>query len=421
MFFVLVAFFQALGLTLITEPLNRFLIQIFDYLPRLIGPAILLLIAWVVASSLRFLVRRLLSAARVDERLGEQVGADEESAVSLSDSLAEAVYWLVLLLFLPAVLGGLGLDGLLQPVQNLVDSLVGFLPNLIAAAVILGVGWLVAKIVQRILSSLLAAIGIDRFSERVGLAGALGRPLSEIVGLIVYVLILIPVLISALDTLQLVSITQPASQMLRTILDAIPALFGALLVLGIAYLISRVVAGLITNLLTGIGFNSLLGRLGLASESDESRRTPAEIVGYLIQVMILLFAAIEAANMLGFSFLAELYAQFLVFGSKIVLGLIILAVGLFLANLAATALRSSGSASSSLLATLARISILVLAAAIALREMGLANEIINLAFGLLLGAVAVAAAIAFGLGGRDAAARQLEEWKGSGQAEPPRD
>ena len=346
MFFVLVAFFQALGLTLITEPLNRFLIQIFDYLPRLIGPAILLLIAWVVARSLRFLVRRLLGAARVDERLGEQVGAEEESAVSLSDSLAEAVYWLVLLLFLPAVLGGLGLDGLLQPVQNLVDSLVGFLPNLIAAAVILGVGWLVAKIVQRILSSLLAAIGIDRFSERVGLAGALARPLSEIVGLIVYVLILIPVLISALDTLQLVSITQPASQMLRTILDAIPALFGALLVLGIAYLISRVVAGLITNLLTGIGFNSLLGRLGLAAESDESRRTPAEIVGYLIQVMILLFAAIEAANMLGFSFLAELYAQFLVFGSKIVLGLIILAVGLFLANLAATALRSGSGADS---------------------------------------------------------------------------
>jgi hypothetical protein len=58
----------------------------------------------------------------------------------------------------------------------------------------------------------------------------------------------------------------------------------------------------------------------------------------------------------------------------------------------------------------ARIAILVLAGSIAIRYMGLANEIVNLAFGLTLGAVAVAVAIAFGIGGRNVAARKLEEW-----------
>ena len=71
-------------------------------------------------------------------------------------------------------------------------------------------------------------------------------------------------------------------------------------------------------------------------------------------------------------------------------------------------MRSSGATQSNLLALTARISIIVLAGAMALRQMGLANEIINLVFGLLLGAVA--AALAFGLGGRDVAGRTIEDW-----------
>jgi hypothetical protein len=72
--------------------------------------------------------------------------------------------------------------------------------------------------------------------------------------------------------------------------------------------------------------------------------------------------------------------------------------------------QASGVAQAGLLAMAARVSSLVLAGAMALRQMGLANEIINLAFGLLLGAIAVAVALAFGLGGRELAARELEGW-----------
>jgi hypothetical protein len=92
------------------------------------------------------------------------------------------------------------------------------------------------------------------------------------------------------------------------------------------------------------------------------------------------------------------------------LGLIIFAVGLYLANLAVEVIRSSGTRNAELLSMAARVAILVMAGAMALRQMGLANEIVNLAFGLVLGAIAVAAAIAFGWGGRDLAGRQLERW-----------
>jgi hypothetical protein len=413
MLFVLIAFFQALGLTLITQPLNRLLTQLFEFAPQLLGAGLLLLLAWIVASGLRLLISRGLRAVKLDERLGGEAGFEEEG-VPLTKSLADAVYWLVFLLFLPAVLSTLNLQGLLEPVQGLVNEVLAFLPNLLAAGLILLVGWFAGRIVQRIVSNLLAAIGVDNLSQRVGLTSVLGtQRLSALLGLVVYVLILIPVLIAALNALALEAVTQPASNMLNAILGAFPDIFAAALVLIIAYVVGRVVAGLITNLLTGVGFNSILARLGLGGEPATGERTPSEIVGYLVLVAIMFFAAIEASRLLGFVLLADLVAQFIEFAAQVILGLIIFAVGLYLSDLAAKTVEASKAAQAGMLAIATRISILVLAGAMALRQMGLANEIINLAFGLLLGAVAVAAALAFGLGGRDIAARQLEKWQGA--------
>jgi hypothetical protein len=420
MIFVLIAFFQALGLTLITEPLNQLLIQVFQYAPRLLGAGLLLLVAWIVASVLKFALSRVLTAAKIDERLGSEAGLEEEERVPLAQTLGNAVYWLVFLLFLPAVLSALELEGLLQPVQGMINQILGFLPNIFAAGLILAVGWFVARIVQQIVTNLLAAIGADRLSERVGLAPVLGeRRLSGLLGLVVYILILIPVLIAALNALALEAITQPASNMLNAILEAIPAIFAAILVVVIAYVVGRVVAGLIANLLAGVGFNAILARLGLGKEPAEGERTPSEIVGYLVLVAIMLFAAIEASRLLGFVLLADLVTEFTAFAGQVVLGLIIFTIGLYLANLAANTVQASGAAQAGWLAMTARVSILVLAGAMALRQMGLANEIINLAFGLLLGAIAVAVALAFGLGGREIAAREVEGWLQSLKSEEP--
>ena len=411
MLFVLIAFFQALGLTLITEPLNQLLVQVFEFAPRLLGAGLLVLIAWIVACGLKLIVSRVLSIAKLDERLGSQAGLEEEEHIFLTQTLANAVYWLVLLLFLPAVLDALALQGLLEPVQGMINKILGFLPNIFAAGLILVIGWFAARIVQRIVTNLLAAVGTDRLSEQVGLATVLGKQrLSGFLGLVVYVLILIPVLIAALNSLALEAITQPASNMLDTILGALPAVFAAGLLVAIAYVVGRVVAGLIANLLSGAGFDAVLTRMGLGKEPAEGERTPSEIVGYLVLVVIMLFASIEAFRLLGFESVADLVTQFTAFASQVILGLIIFAIGLYLANLAAKTVQASGAAQAGLLAMAARVSVLALAGAMGLRQMGLANEIINVAFGLLLGAIAVAVALAFGLGGRELAARELEEW-----------
>lgn len=425
MLIVLAAFFQTLRLTQITDPLNRLLTQIFAYAPRLVGALILLLIAWVVARILRSLVAGALRAARIDQRLGEAQGQTSTAAPSvpgtaasaaarpapLSQTLAEVVYWLVFLLFLPAILSALQLPGILQPVQSMVDKLLAFLPNLVAAALILLIGWFVARLVQRIVSGLLAGVGVDRLAERVGLHQSLGgQGLSGVLGLVVFIFILIPAIIASLNALQLQSLSVPASTMLTTILGAIPNVFTAVVVLAIAYVVGRLVAGVVTSLLAGLGFDAVLERLGLRSQPAAGQRTPSELAGMLTLVAVMLFAAIEATDVLGFVLLSQLVADFTVLFGHILLGVIVFGVGLYFANLAARAIQQSGAPQAGVLALAARVAILVLVGAIALRQMGLANEIINLAFGLLLGAIAVAVAIAFGIGGREIAGRELQSW-----------
>jgi hypothetical protein len=352
----------------------------------------------------------VLRAAKVDERLGDKVGLGEERA-SVTQTIANGAYWLVFVMVLPAVLNALALEGLLEPVQGMINKMLEFLPNILAAGLIAVIGWFVARLVQRIVTNVLVAIGADRLSERVGLARGLGeRRLSDLLGVVVYVLILIPVLIAALDALALDAITRPAAEMLDAILTALPSIFAACLVLVIAYVVGRVVSGLVVGLLAGAGFDTVLVRLGLGKEPAEGKRTPSQTVGYLVLVALMLFASIEALGLLGFESLASLVTQFTAFAGRVILGLIIFGLGLYISNLAATAVRASRAAQAGLLALAARAAILVLAGAMALREMGLANEIINLAFGLLLGAIAVAVALAFGLGGREAAARQLGGW-----------
>ena len=136
--------------------------------------------------------------------------------------------------------------------------------------------------------------------------------------------------------------------------------------------------------------------------------TGSQLVGHLVVVAVMLFAAVEALRLLAFEQLAVLVSSFVVFFFNVLLGIVIFGLGVYLANLAARAIRSSGQ--SGLLVTVARVAILVLAAAMALRQMNVAEDIINMAFGLVLGAAAVASAIAFGMGGRDLARQELERW-----------
>ena len=411
MLLVLVAFFHALKLPVLSDPLNLVVTSIIGYLPRVLAAGLLVLAAWVVATVCKRVIAGAAHGFKLDEKLGTAVGGEENVKTSLSQTLSEAVYWLIFLFFLPAILGALDIKSLLDPIMVMFNKFFGYLPQIIGAGMILLVGWLVARIVQRLVASLLASAGTDTASEKWGLAKSLGKlKLSGLIALVVYYLMLLPVVISALDALQLNAITAPASAMLAKITNMLPSLFGAVLVVGIAWVVGRLLAGIVSNVLAGVGFNNVLVKLGLSKQGREGEYSPSALAGKLVLIVVLLFASIEAANLLGFSMLAGLTKDFVTWGGHVLLGLVIFGFGLLLANWVAGVVRASDSPQAPLLSLAARVTILLLAGAMALRQMELANDIVNLAFGLVIGAVAVAVALAFGLGGRDTAARLLNDW-----------
>lgn len=436
--FTVLAVLQSLQLTAATAPVQELLSSIFGYIPRLIAAGLILLVAWVIALAVRKGTYVLLSKWDVDRRFGGAEGPTGEVTTaepreaemreaetrepaaaregrrevpSVARTISETAYWLILLLFVPAILGTLQLEGLLRPVEDMTRDVLGFLPNLASAAIILGVGWFVAKIVMRLVTNVLAGLGLDRLGARVGIDRALGkRSLSALIGIIVQILILIPVAIGALQALRIESVTRPASAMLETFFGALPLIFAAVLVLGIAYVVGRLVHGLVRSLLSSLRFDQVLPRLGISSRAI-GNRTPSDVVGVIAMVAVIYFAAMEAARLLGFDSVARFMGDVAELGGRVLLGLVIFAVGLYLANLAARAIQRSKARQADVLAMVSRAAILVLAGAMALRQMGLANEIIELAFGIAFGAVAIAAAIAFGLGGREAAGRAIENWR----------
>jgi hypothetical protein len=407
-----VAVFYVLNLLVVANSLNIILEGIMAVIPNLLGAAVLAVLAWVVATFLRFIVSKGLGLFKFDDKMADQVGLREDGRPPLGDTLGTIVYWFVWLLFLPAILDVLELEGLLEPVNQMVAVFLVYLPNIVGAALIILFGWAIAQIVRKITVSFLSAIGTDTLGERVGIKPDVtgGMSLSQIIGLIVYILILIPVIVAGLQALQIEAISAPATLMLASFFDAIPAIIGAVLIIGVSYFVARLLANLVTTLLTSIGFNKVLSYIGLGGEPEDTKYTPSQLVGYLTLVAIMLFATVEAARMLGFEAVGVLVAQFTAFFFQVILALIVMGLGLFAANLAYRVVVSTAGKNAHMLGQLARVVIIIFAGAIALYTLGIAEDIVNLAFGLVLLAVAVAFGLAFGLGGRDVAGRELENW-----------
>ncbi len=380
----------------IVGPLTR---QFGSLIGGIISAVLLLILAWIVAAILRWLVTRLLTAMNADQRL---------RAPGLTKTLGTAVFWLTWLVFLPAILAALGVSAILEPLTAMVNTFLAYVPLAIGAIIILVIGVFIARILRQIVTGLLEALGANRIGGRFGFTR-----LAELVGTIVYILVLIPTIIAALQALKLNSITDPLTAMLTTFLSAVPGIIGAVVLLVVAYYIGRVVAEVLTDLLSGLGFDNLFVWLGLSRSPAQGGARPSSIVGNLALIFIIYTAALQAAYLMNWTALGELLSRFLGLAVQVIMGLIVIGFGLWLGNLLAGVVRSTNLAQRNFLALLTQAAVFILFGAMGLTQMGLGDQIVVLAFSLTLGAVAVAAALAFGLGGRGWAARVLDDVRSS--------
>jgi len=391
---------NALNLTSVSGPFSNMIQQFLLFIPQLLAAAAVAFIGWIFANLVKVGLKKLLDRTQLDEKLSEDVGVSP-----ISQNISEIVYWLILLLFLPIVLSILGLTGLLFPIQNMLNEVISYLPNLFIAIVIVFVGYILAKIVRGILEGLVRSLDLQSQAQKIGLFK--NSNLAQVLGSFVFAIVIITALIIAFEALGIDSISQPATAMLYEIMNAIPQIIAAGLILIIAYVVSRFVANLVVDVVAGTGVDDILEKLDIQRFLGSTKISC--VVGYLIVFFTMLFAVSEAANRLGLEQVSLLISMFIQFGANILLGAVILVIGFWLANLVANIVQRGEYQSSLWLASLVRVLIMGLVIAMGLKAMGIADSIVNLAFGLTLGAVAVAFALAFGLGGRQPAERILSD------------
>ena len=388
-----------LNLNSISAPFANMVNQVLAFIPNLIGAIALGVIGWVVATVARTAINAALAKTSMDERLSAKAGVKP-----MSSTIADMVYWFILLVVLTMVLGQLELDGLFAPLTNMVDKIFNFIPNILIAGVVFVVGYIIAKIVRGIVTNLVSTFNVQELASRAGLSEQ--NSLPNIAGSLAFLVIIIPTTIAALNALKIEAVARPATNMLNRIMEALPSIFMAIAILVVTFYVIRMVADIIKGLIENTEINQLPAKVGL--QQTMGKQKVSDIVGYAIIFFAMLFASIAAADLLGFVAISGIITMFIAFGANIILGAIVLFIGFWLANIIAGVVERSEQGSQ-FLANIVRVLIMGLVLAMGLKAMGIADSIVNLAFGLTLGAVAVAFALSFGLGGQEAAARFLRK------------
>lgn len=409
----------------------------------------ILIVTWIVAAIVKWAVGKLVNKVPALQRSGND-------GQQIGKSIGQIAALIVWLFGLVAVLQLFNLDQVLSPLQGLLGGIFGFLPNLIGAGFIFFIGYVFAKIAKQLVQTALNTVDLSRLTskfrslgdravgvgEQPGAAprtaqqghvaepvpghGHPGQPvpgqghsgaapygqhagpppaseanakISSLAGNLVFGVIIIVVAIAALQVLGIEAISRPAQQMLELFLNAIPAIIAALVLLAIGFAIAKFLGTLLEQILQGLGTDRAIGELGIVPEGT----TASGVITKIVQIAIMIFFAIMAARMLGFPEITNILNEILELGGNVLFGAVIIAAGFLLASLIGKFITNN------LASKVLRYSTIGLFIAMGLQYMGLADSIVNLAFGAVVVGGALAAALAFGLGGREAAAKMLNK------------
>src|SRR5829696_8444450 len=199
------------------------------------------------------------------------------------------------------------------------------------------------------------------------------------------------------------TLVQPLQNALSTFLSYLPQLVGAIVILIIGYIVAKVLQAVVGRVLQAIGFDGWMEKGGIKQFFDraETNQTPHSILGQLVFWFVFIIALTMAADALGIPQVSAILGQLIAYIPSIIAAILILILAALLANFVSGIVR--GATGSGLLASVAQYAIIVYAVFAAITELGIAVELTAPTFLIVLGAVALAAAIAFGLGGREVA------------------
>ncbi|GGD08379.1 mechanosensitive ion channel [Hyunsoonleella pacifica] len=377
----------------VTKLLDNLSVSLGEKLTNALVALLIIIIGWLIAGFFKRLFSKLIRKTGVDNKL-------KNSKISLSKFISKLIYFLIMIFVFMLALDKLGMSNVLDPLKTMLNNFTGFVPNIIGAGLVCYIGYMLATIVSELVE--LSGESIQKLVPKLRLPENID--LIKILKKVVFIFIFIPLLISAFNILNMDAISVPATDMLKDFFAAIPKIIIAVFILILFIVGGRFLSGLIKDLLNSMNLNGLFNKIGLDTITGSTNIV--SVIGSLIYFFIVLFGLTTAVEKLEFTYLSEILYTVTTYSGKILFGLAILMVGNWLSSIAAT--NFSKKESNVFIASIIRIAIISIFLAIGLGTMGIADDIINLAFGITLATVALTIILSFGLGGRAAAGKQME-------------
>ena len=212
-------------------------------------------------------------------------------------------------------------------------------------------------------------------------------------------------------------VAEPVRQMLTRILAYLPILLGALIILIVGWIVAKAIRRAVDWLLKVVRFDTMADKTGISEvlRKGDLKITAREVVSGLVYWLIIIMVLVMTVDALGLPKSSDVLASLFAYIPKVIAALLVLVVAMFLASFVSGIVRTaSGNANlprPEIIAGVSRWAIIIFAVTIAMEQLGIAPLLVGTAFNIILGGVVLALALAFGLGGKDAAARYLEELK----------
>ncbi len=371
--------------------------RIGNFLPDLLAALLVLLIGWLIAKGLKKLIVKLLRKTNWDEKVFGKSNVGDTNIF-----LANIIYYLVMIIVILAVLEILGISEALAPLGNMLNEFLSFIPNLIGAILIGFIGYILAKFISNLIR--LGGTVMDSLIDKTGFKDT--ERFVRIIRKIVFIVIFVPFLIQAFNALEMEAISQPANDVLYSFTEMIGQILVAALILIVFIYGGKFLANFLEDLFKSLGLDSTAEKIQIHNMIG-ANQSLSKILANLVYFFLVFFGVITAVEILGLNRLTDILNEILEVTGQILFGLIILAIGNYISLLIYQTMTKSSN--NTFVAGVIRWASLALFIAIALRTMGIANEIVELAFGLILGAIAVAVALSYGLGGREAAGEHFKD------------
>lgn len=391
-----------------TNIIDSLFYPLLSALPGVIRMLVLVIIAFVLAGLLRKLTLAGLNKIQFAQKVQEWgVIKTEDNGQALIKTLGQLAYYLAILFFLPSILSGLNISSTVDPISSMFEKFFAFIPNMIAAGLILFVGTFFCKFIKGLLTGVLERLDIDAWYTKV--TGQVKLPFDSqqiisVLSTVVYVVIFIPILTLALETLGITSISQPIVTILNQVIGILPNVLVALILIAVGSFVAKLIGNLLENLLETAGINNYSKYL---FAKEEANFELSAIITQVVRAIIIVFFFIQAIQVLNLEVFNAVGSALLAYLPSLISALAIVILAIIASNLVANFLQKV--TDSPLVITIVRYLIIVFAVFMALDQLKFAQHIVQSTFTIVLGALAVAFALAFGLGGRDFAARQLEK------------